>query len=131
MTKKQFTSHASNARGLGSAKEGVSHWAWQRLSAIILIPLTLWFVFSIIRLSQSEGLAALQSWFASPLNAILAILLFGALFLHAKLGLQVVIEDYIHAPCCKITLLVGVKIAFLLAGIVSIISICKLHFFAL
>lgn len=127
---KQFTSALATARGRGSSKEGVSHWYWQRLTAVILIPLALWFVFSLVNLSQIDEIGRLHDWFASPFNTILSILLFGALFYHAKLGVQVVIEDYVHCACIKTVALIGIKLAFLIAGIVSILSIIKLHLFA-
>lgn len=128
---KEFTSSLTRARGLGSAKEGVGHWIWQRLCAIVMIPLSLWFVYSIIRLSQADAYNAIEDWFASPFNTILSVLLFAALFFHAKLGVQVVIEDYVHAKTPRNLSLIVINILFPLAGIISILSICKLHFFAL
>ena len=84
------------AIGLGSAKEGVEHWWLQRITAVALVPLSLWFVIAIIRLvgADSDGV---RDWVGNPLPAILLVLLLIATFWHAALGLQVVIEDYIHA----------------------------------
>ncbi len=85
-------SDLGRVRGLGSAKEGVDHWWRQRLTAIALVPLGLWFVVGAIGLVGADYNAA-ADWVASPLNAVLLLLLILATFLHAELGLQVVIED--------------------------------------
>ena len=82
------------ARGLGSAKEGLHHWWAQRLTAIALVPLTLWFVMSLIRLSGT-GYEDFIYWVASPLNATALILFVAVAFHHAVLGVQVVLEDYV------------------------------------
>jgi len=83
-------------RGLGSAKEGVEHWWWQRLTAIALVPLTLWFAWSAICLAGADYGAA-REFFASPWRATLMIIFLGALLFHGQLGLQTVIEDYVHS----------------------------------
>ncbi len=127
---KHFSSNLSHARGLGSAKEGVGHWVWQRLTALAMIPLTLWFLISIMSLLQKNDVIAVQDWFYSPLNTMLSIILFTAIFLHAKLGVQVVIEDYIHHTTLKNIKLIAIRLIFLAAAILSIMSIIKLHFLA-
>ena len=86
----------ARAIGLGSAKEGVGHWWAERVSAVALVPLTLWFVASIIAHTGSDY-ATFIVWLRTPLAAILMILLLIALFYHTALGLQVVIEDYVHS----------------------------------
>lgn len=85
----------SRASGLGSARHGVEHWWVERVSAVALIPLTLWFVGSMIAYSNSSH-AVFITWLRSPLANIPMILLLIALFYHTALGLQVVIEDYVH-----------------------------------
>ena len=85
----------SRAAGLGSAKEGVEHWWMARVSAAALIPLTLWFVASIIAHTGSDYVTFIV-WLRMPLVTVLMVLLLIALFYHTALGLQVVIEDYIH-----------------------------------
>ena len=127
---KHFSSNLSQARGLGSAKEGVGHWVWQRLTALSMIPLTLWFLISIMTLVQSNDVITVQDWFYSPVNTVLSIILFAALFLHAKLGVQVVIEDYVHHTTLKNIKLIAIRLIFLAAAILSIMSIIKLHFLA-
>ena len=86
----------ARANGLGSAKEGVREWWAERVSAVALVPLTLWFAASIIAHSGSDY-ATFIAWMRTPLAATLMILLLIALFRHTALGLQVVIEDYVHS----------------------------------
>ena len=86
----------ARAIGLGSAKEGVGSWWAERVSAAALVPLTLWFAASIIAHSASDY-ATFIVWLRTPLTAIALILLLVALFYHTALGLQVVIEDYVHS----------------------------------
>jgi succinate dehydrogenase / fumarate reductase, membrane anchor subunit len=127
---KRFASKLSNVRGLGSAKDGVSHWVWQRITALAMIPLTLWFLVSLMSMLQANDVIAVQDWFYSPVNALLCIVLFAAIFFHATLGVQVVIEDYVHETTLKNIALIGTKIVFFTAGILSIMAIIKLHFLA-
>ncbi len=112
------------AIGLGSAKEGVEHWWLQRLTAVALVPLTLWFVIAIIRFAGAD-IDTVRDWVGSPLPAILLVLLLIAIFWHASLGLQVVIEDYVHAEFAKLGLLIVVRLAcfaFAVAGIFAVLS---------
>jgi succinate dehydrogenase / fumarate reductase, membrane anchor subunit len=115
----------ARVRGLGSAKEGVEHWWAQRLTALALVPLTLWFVYSMVALTGADhGSVAL--WLARPRNAVLMILLLAATFQHAQLGLQVVIEDYVHGHAARLAAIVAVKfLAVLLAtgGIFGVMRI--------
>ena len=115
----------SRAKGLGSAKHGFDHWWWQRLSAIALVPLCLWFVYSLISL-VGEGQAQAQAWLAQPLNATLMISFVAAMLFHAQTGLQVVIEDYIHSKWLNLTLLISVKFAALMLAVLAIISVLKI-----
>ena len=112
------------AIGLGSAKEGVEHWWLQRITAVALVPLSLWFVIAIIRLvgADSDGV---RDWVGNPLPAIMLVLLLIATFYHAALGLQVVIEDYIHAELTKLALVVIVRLgcfALAVAGMFAVLS---------
>jgi succinate dehydrogenase / fumarate reductase membrane anchor subunit len=95
----------ARAMGLGSAKEGVREWWAERVSAVALVPLTLWFAASIIAHTGSDY-ATFIAWMRTPLAATLMVLLLIALFHHTALGLQVVIEDYVHS---------GAKFAWVLA----------------
>ena len=125
MAKKSMRSDLGRVRGLGSAKEGVNHWWMQRLTAIALIPLTLWFVISIASLSGSNYSATI-AWLSSPLVAIFMILLVAATLYHALLGVQVVIEDYIHGEGWKFFLLISLKLIFLVLGVAAIFSLLKI-----
>ena len=125
MTNKSMRSDLGRVRGLGSAKEGVNHWWMQRLTAIALIPLTLWFVISIANLSGSSYSATI-AWLSSPLVAIFMILLVAATLYHALLGVQVVIEDYIHNEGWKFFLLISLKLIFLVLGVAAIFSLLKI-----
>ena len=87
-------------RGVGSAKEGVHHWWMQRLTAIALVPLSIWLLTSIAFLAGADH-ARVAAWIANPVVALLLILTLTAMFYHLKLGVQVVIEDYVHAKPAK------------------------------
>lgn len=113
-------------RGLGSAKEGVAHWWAQRVTALALIPLTVWFVASIVSLVGATH-AAVIDWVASPVPAILLILLTVAVFHHAQLGLQVVIEDYVHGEAAKLTLLLLVKAAAIVLGLCMAFAVFRMY----
>lgn len=114
-------------RGLGAAKEGVGHWWAQRVTAVALVPLVLWFVASIVGLIGADH-AAFVAWVRQPLNAILMTVLLAAGFHHLQLGLQVVIEDYVHCEAVKLTALVVVKFAAVLLALAGIFSVLKLAF---
>lgn len=100
-SKQSFRTPLGRARGLGSAKTGAHHWMAERLSSVALVPLGLWAVWAGLRIAPLgyEGAVALLS---NPFNAIAALLLLAASFQHMKMGLQVVIEDYVHAPFAKV-----------------------------
>lgn len=113
------------AIGLGSAKHGFSHWWLQRVSAVALIPLCLWFIYSIVCLVQSDYIAVL-AWFDSPIQTSLMIVFVLILIYHAQTGLQVVIEDYIHIKCVNLVLLYGVKFAAVLMAVIAVVSIFRI-----
>lgn len=115
----------AEARGLGSAKEGVGHWWHQRLTAVALVPLTLWFGFSVALLGTADYYTVVD-WIAHPVNAVLLILMLTIGFWHGALGIQVVIEDYVATEWKKITLLLLVQFAaavLALAGIFAVLRI--------
>ena len=114
----------ARAIGLGSAREGVGSWWVERVSAIALIPVTLWFAASIIAHAGSDY-ATFTAWLRAPLSAILMILLLIGLFYHTALGLQVVIEDYVHSGA-KFAAVIATRIAccaLATAGVVAILRI--------
>lgn len=109
------------ARGLGSAKEGLHHWWAQRLTALALIPLIVWFVASIIGLAGT-GYEEFMVWLANPFNATIMVIFFAVTLHHAQLGMQVVLEDYVSHHGWRIASIIAVKfICYGLAafGIVS------------
>ncbi len=100
----------ATVRGLGSAKNGTHHWWGQRVTAVALVPLTLWFVYSVVSMTGA-GYGTVAVWVAQPWNTVLLLLLIAATFHHLQLGLQVVIEDYIHSEFTKLATLLFVKFA--------------------
>lgn len=125
MSDKSMRTDLGRVRGLGSAKEGAHHWWMQRLTAIGLIPLTLWFVASVASLAGA-GHAETAEWLGAPLVAITMVLLIVATLYHAALGIQVVVEDYIHHEGWKFAWLIAVKLVFFVLGVTAIFSVLKL-----
>ena len=117
----------SKVRGHGSAKSGVHHWWMQRLSAVALIPLVSWFVYSFLTQMLGAERAAIANWFDSPLNAMGTLALLTAMFYHARLGLQVVIEDYVHTHWKKNAMLIFVSLLSAGLTVVCWVSVLKLH----
>ncbi|MEE9157314.1 MAG: succinate dehydrogenase, hydrophobic membrane anchor protein [Gammaproteobacteria bacterium] len=111
-------------RGLGSAKEGVRNWWMQRLTAVALVPLSLWFVVSILSMVGADH-ATVSQWIGSPLVTVLLILFIVALFYHAQLGMQEIIEDYVHTEWLKVTSGIVLKFAAILLGIVCAVAVLK------
>jgi succinate dehydrogenase / fumarate reductase membrane anchor subunit len=114
-------------RGLGAARDGVAHWWAQRITAIALVPLLVWFVVSLVALAGAPH-AAVIAWLKGPISAILMVSLLVAGLHHMQLGLQVVIEDYVHAEAVKIGLIIAVKLGAVLAGLVAVFSVLKIAF---
>jgi succinate dehydrogenase / fumarate reductase membrane anchor subunit len=114
-------------RGLGSAKHGTHHWWMQRLTALALIPLTIWLVGTMVKLSGADYATAAQ-WFKSPVNAALLLAAIFAIFYHAQLGVQVVIEDYIHTEWVKVGAQIALKFVCILLGLVAAIAALKVTF---
>jgi succinate dehydrogenase / fumarate reductase membrane anchor subunit len=114
----------AKVRGLGSAKEGTRHWWAQRLTAIALVPLSLWFIFSLVSMTTLDYIAAI-GWLQTPMTSTLLILFVFALFYHAQLGMQVVIEDYVGNEILKITSIILLKFVMLFAGLTGIVAILK------
>jgi succinate dehydrogenase / fumarate reductase membrane anchor subunit len=122
-----FRSDLARVRGLGSAKEGVQHWWMQRISAIALVPLALWFVIAVVAHIGADY-ATMRSWLAAPVTFALMALLIGATFYHAALGLQVVVEDYVHAEGAKIAIIVAMKLACLVLALAAVIALMFIAF---
>ena len=104
---------------------GISHWKFQRISAIAMIPLVIWFISSLM-LTLMEGYEQSIEWLQSPINATGLILLFGTLYFHAASGLQVVIEDYVHHEGLKTVSLILIKLVAVVLGFLSILCVLKI-----
>ena len=113
------------ARGLGSARAGSHHWWAQRLTAIALVPLTLWFIFSVIHLSGATHQVVID-WLSGPLTLGLMVALIIATFHHLQLGLQVVIEDYVHQEAAKTGVVLLMKAVCVILALVCLVSVLKI-----
>lgn len=120
-------SQLSRAQGLGSAKSGLHHWWAQRVTAIALLPLSLYFVASVLTLAGASR-ADMAAFMAEPWNTVLYLCLIAALFYHLSLGLQVVIEDYVHSESTRMASLLLVKGAIVFCALASAVSVLKLAF---
>lgn len=112
------------ARGLGSAKSGLGHHWATIVTAVGLVPLSLWFVVSVIRLAGGDY-AAVKAWLGTSCNAALMVLTVALVCYHASLGLQVVIEDYVHAKAKKFGALLATKLVAALLALSMTVSILK------
>ncbi len=122
---RQLRSPFGRTQGLGSAREGVGHWWMQRVTALALVPLTLWFAASLIARARSDY-ATLILWLRTPFTTVLMVLLLIALFYHMALGLQVVVEDYVHTDRIKMPTVVVIHLgcfALAAAGIIATLRI--------
>ncbi|MGR9100067.1 MAG: succinate dehydrogenase, hydrophobic membrane anchor protein [Gammaproteobacteria bacterium] len=115
----------SKARGLGSAKSGTRHWWMQRVTALILIPLSFWMVIFIHHLQQ-YSYQQMTDWLGSPWNVFFLVTWIAAVFYHAALGVQVVIEDYVHSEALKIISVWVVHILFFLLIVASLLATARI-----
>lgn len=105
----KYQTPLGRARGLGSARQGSRHWWQQRVTAVALVPVSLWFVICIGKL-PGASYAEVTSWIAEPWNTVLLLSFIFLSLYHAMLGLQVVIEDYVHHDWAKIFGILGVRL---------------------
>ncbi|MEE4288991.1 MAG: succinate dehydrogenase, hydrophobic membrane anchor protein [Erythrobacter sp.] len=112
-------------RGLGSAHEGAHHWLVQRTTAVGNLVLMTWLITSFLLLSDFSY-SSVSTWLAQPIAAVPMMLLIVSLFYHARLGLQVVIEDYIHNSGSKYGILTALNLAAFGGGAFAIFSIARL-----
>jgi succinate dehydrogenase / fumarate reductase membrane anchor subunit len=117
-------SPVARVRGLGAAREGVGHWTRQRLTAIANLLLVLWFVFSAMALAGA-GYDEVRAWLASPLSASLMILLVISVVYHARLGVQVVIEDYVHHEGARLASLGALSLIAFGLAVACIVAVLK------
>ena len=118
-------SQLGRVRGAGAARSGVEHWQVERLTALALIPLTLWFLISVISMLGADQ-PVISQWIAHPLNAALLIALVVLTFHHAQLGMQVVYEDYIHGGR-RTASIIATKAAAMLLALIGVLSVLKLY----
>lgn len=109
----------------GALRKGAGGWLLERVTAIVLVPLTVWFVGSLIAHTGSDH-AALIAWLRSPLTAMLMALLLAVLFWHTALGLGVVINDYVHAHLQKAAALIAMRVACLVLAAAGIMAILRI-----
>ncbi|WP_425068453.1 succinate dehydrogenase, hydrophobic membrane anchor protein [Reyranella sp.] len=117
----------NRARGLGSAKDGLHHWWAQRLTALALIPLVIWFAISLVTMSGADY-GMVRAWIGSPVAMVLLILTIVIGLHHGQLGLQVVIEDYVHNDGIKLALIVAVRFIAVLFGLAAVVAIMRIGF---
>ncbi len=116
------------ARGLGSAHTGVHHFWVLRVSALALVPLSIWFVVALLKNLIGADAAGVGAWLHGPITALLMAAMIVAMFLHAKLGMQEVFEDYIQCKAKKITALLLLNTLTYGLGGAALLAIAHLHF---
>ena len=117
----------SRVLGLGAAKEGVQHWWLQRLTSVALVPLTVWFVVSLLAL-PSLGHATIVAWMSQSWTALLLIVFVLVAAWHSQLGVRVVVEDYVHGVGAKTLTLVLVSFAHVLIAVAGVFAVLKVAF---
>lgn len=122
-----FRTPLSRARGLGSAKDGLHHWWAQRITAVALIPLVVWFAISLIMMSGADY-AAVRAWIGSPVVMVLLTLTIVIGLHHGQLGMQVVVEDYVHHDGWKLALILLMRFIAVLFGLAAIVAILRIGF---
>ncbi len=122
---RRYETAESRARGLGSAKNGFHHWWHQRLTAVLLVPLMLWLGMGLALQAGAEFEAA-RDWVANPINATLLIVAIVMLFYHGALGVQVVIEDYVHTAGLKWLSNLAVQFACLVVAVAGILAVIQI-----
>ena len=120
-------SSLGHAKGLGSAHSGAAHFWAQRVTAVALVPLMIWLVASLVRLTGADYETA-SAFFAAPMGAVVALLVIGAGTFHLKLGVQVIVEDYVHSEGTKLALLMLSNFFCVLIGVAGSFAVLKLAF---
>ncbi|GIX13687.1 MAG: succinate dehydrogenase membrane anchor subunit [Paracoccaceae bacterium] len=120
-----FRTDRARVAGLGVARDGVGHWWAQRVTAVALVPLAVLFVIPFAR-ALGAGREAVLATYAHPFNAIVAMLFIGTAFYHLKLGLQVIIEDYVHAKAPRAAALVANALGAWLFGLTGVFAVARI-----
>ena len=113
--------------GLGAAKEGVSHWWMQRVTSVALVLLGLWFVSALLRM-PTFSYEFVVGWIGAPLNSVLLLLLIGTVVYHSQLGVQVVVEDYVHHHGLKIATMMLLTFAHVAVAALAIFAVLRIAF---
>lgn len=121
----KYRSPISIARGLGSAKGGLQHWWTQRVTAVALIPLTLWFGIAIVLVPRANY-RTIVDWISSPWNTVLLIATIIAVFYHAIMGLQVIIEDYVQTEWIKIVAILATKLILIFYALAALYATLRI-----
>jgi len=119
-----YRSSLAKARGLGSAKTGTSHWWMQRITAVALIPLSFWLI-AFIDLSLNAPYQKTVEWLVAPVNTVPIVAWIIAVFYHAALGLQVVIEDYVANEGVKIIAVWTVNLFFAMLALTALLAVFR------
>ena len=115
----------AQARGLGAAKSGLSHWWHQRLTAIAMVGLVAWMCALVVMLAGADFDSAMRL-LSHPINAAILILFVGVGFWHSALGLQVVLEDYVAHEGVRLTMIIALRMVLILLGAISMLSLLKI-----
>ena len=118
-------SRLGRARGLGSAHAGFHHWWIERVEAVALVPLTIWFIFALMHLIGAPRQAVID-WLSSPVSMVLLLLLIVTTFHHFSLGVQSVLTDYVHQPTVRLCSVLSIKGACILLALLCIVSALKI-----
>src|SRR6476646_8257049 len=124
MQREDMRTPLARAIGLGTAKDGVHHWWMQRVSTIALVPLTVWFIAAIIAQTGADY-TAFVAWMRNPITDLLMVLLLIALFYHAALGLQVIVEDYVHSAA-RFAAVIAVRLICFTLGAAGILATIRI-----
>jgi succinate dehydrogenase / fumarate reductase, membrane anchor subunit len=124
---RQLRSPFDRTQDLGSAREGVGHWWMQRVTAQALVPLTLWFAASLVARARTDY-GAFILWLRTPFTTVLMVLLLIALFYHMALGLQVLVEDYVHTDRIKMPTLVVIHLGCFALAAADIVATLRIAF---
>ena len=123
-----YRSELKRARGLGPSHEGTGHFWLQRVSALALVPLSIWFLVKLVTILATADRAHVAQWFHDPVTALFMAVFMGAMFLHARIGMQEIVEDYVHCKAAKLTVLLFGKGLNLLLCLATLAAIARLHF---
>lgn len=123
----EFRSHLSRARGNGASREGLHAWWSQRLTGVAMVPLTIWFIFSVASMTGASH-EEFKIWVGSNGNPVLLCLLSIAMFQHAQIGISEVFEDYVHSENLKLACIALTKFAAAFCALASIFAVLRLTF---